>query len=169
MLDFYLLNEFNICYLVLIGIIYLYIAYIDFKTSYIWDMHILISVVINIINAVVVGRLMDSAIGGVIAFGLHYFLFLVVKAIYKEERYGMGDVLLMGSIGMMLGVADFCQYQFMQIMITGFLGMFLLMLKGRNWSFPMGPVYVFWLFAYILLGRPDVLGWYFQKVNMLLS
>lgn len=167
--DVYYFNGFNVYYLVLVGMIYLYIAFLDFKTSYIWDVHILVTVIINAVNAAVTDRFIDCMAAGILGFALHFMLFYIVKCVYGEERYGMGDVLLMCSIGMMLGVMDFLQYQFMQVMITGIFGVLLLCLKGKNYSFPMGPVYVFWLFMYIGLGKPDAIGWYFAQINMLLS
>lgn len=48
------------------------------------------------------GHLLEHGIGFALGFGSFLLIYWIVKLIYKEEKFGFGDVMLMGSIGLCL-------------------------------------------------------------------
>ena len=162
-------SGFQMSHIIVVSLTYLYIAYMDYRTCYIWDLPIIISFLVNILYAFYNYRLLDCLLGGVIAGLIHGIIFLVTMYIYNEEKYGLGDVLLMSSIGTMLGVRNFLEYQFLEFIATGLLALILLLYKRENISIPLAPVYVFWLFVYIGLDKPEFFNWYCSLVTKLFN
>lgn len=146
----------EICYLTIILSLYFYIAYEDYRTRYIYDWSILVSLLINLGHAFYKNMLIDSVLAGIAASVLHYSLYKLSCYIYGEEVYGKGDVFLMISIATMLGLKDFLNYQYLEAVLTGAVASILLLGKRHNWYLPMAPVFVFWLVVYLVTGRPDI-------------
>lgn len=81
------------------------IAFLDHKSHFIYHWMLLISVIINTIVAITNNF---GIITIVLSFLIGFISYLVIYGLallfYKREAFGFGDVLLMGSLGLLLGV-----------------------------------------------------------------
>lgn len=76
----------------------------DLKTKLISDKDLIIFTIIHLTLLILKGGSIQESIKGAIAgFVLYYIIYIVVKGIYKQEAFGFGDVLLLSSIGIVLG------------------------------------------------------------------
>lgn len=95
-----------ICFIITL----LTVAIIDLKTQSIYDIVLLIGAAICYPLLVFMYKMPISqiAIGAAVGFGLYWLIHIVTKLIYKDEVFGMGDVLfntfICGFLGPLPGV-----------------------------------------------------------------
>lgn len=86
--------------------------------------------------------LKDHFFGLLIGFVSYGAIYLVAKAIYKQEAFGSGDVILMAAIGLVLGVRDTVMTAFMAFYIA-IVFIILMKLFGKKFNLrdeiPFGP------------------------------
>lgn len=82
----------------------LIVAVIDFEQLYIYDAVLLFFSLIQFLFILILNRDIKGALLGALIGGAIYFvIYLISKAYYKREVFGLGDVLLMASIGLFVG------------------------------------------------------------------
>jgi len=97
----------DIVFYVLFWNLLLVTAWIDLYTSTINVLLIYAVTAINIVLIVVQNaNVVQHLLGGLVGFMAYFLIYLASKAYYKREAFGFGDVILMGSIGFHLGVAN---------------------------------------------------------------
>ena len=86
----------------------------------------------------IIGHLLGCAIG----FGVYLAIYLLAKAFYKKEGFGFGDVELMASIGLILGLRGSIEVLFLSFYIA-VLGIIIMKIIGkaigRQTEIPFGP------------------------------
>lgn len=86
--------------------------------------------------------LKDNLFGLLIGFVSYGAIYLAAKAIYKQEAFGSGDVILMAAIGLVLGVRDTVMTAFMAFYIA-MIFIVLMKLLGKKFKLrdeiPFGP------------------------------
>ena len=107
--------------------------------------------------------LKDSGLGllaGVLAF---FLIVLLGEWFMKAEAMGMGDVKLMGVVGLFLGLELTVLSMFLAFIIGSVVSVFLLAtkIKGRKDQVPFGPFIVLGSTAAFLWGN-EILSWYFN-------
>lgn len=150
----------------------LVIAYIDLKTKYIYDVHLVIA------SAIVAGSLLyfdgdwiDSLEGAALGFTLGYLMYKLSYLYYKEEAFGFGDVLLLAVLGFYFGLYGFFSCFSITYMLLGVILVAPILLKPSimQMSIPMAPVYVLGAVVYKLIGEPGLIEFLYdlQKMKIL--
>ncbi len=120
---------------------------------------------INFANPVIYdwNFLKDAGLGFVV--GLLTFLLIVVVGewLMKAEAMGMGDVKLMGVVGLFLGLKLTVLSMMLAFIVGSVVSIFLLAtrIKGRKDQIPFGPFIVMGSMAAAFWGN-DILSWYFS-------
>ena len=155
-------------YFLFIALIFLKIAYVDFKQHYIYDFDICLATVVIIGYNFYQSNLKDACIGGVVGFLIGYSIFAASYYVYKEEAFGFGDVLLLGVIGLFFGFPTFLHYFAITIMAAGLFALVLILydINNRKMALPLAPVFIVGIGGYVLLGYPTVVDavFYLQDV-----
>lgn len=82
----------------------LFISAQDIRSSTISDYHLAIFSTIHLTLQLLDGTAFSDILKGLLTgFLLYYIIYLGAKIFYKEEVFGFGDVLLLSSIGIVLG------------------------------------------------------------------
>jgi len=113
--------------------------------------------------------IVDHLLGFAIGFGAYLLIYVLAKILYKKEGFGFGDVELMGSIGLILGLRGSIQVSFLSFYIALFGIIIMKVVKkslGRLTEIPFGPYIciagflvslyeqpIYDLFERIILGR----------------
>lgn len=79
---------------------------IDFKHMIVFDSVLLFFAVPGAVCRMIEGEIIVALLGMLAGFGAYLLIYLIAKLIYGQEAFGFGDVLLMGTIGIYLGVRD---------------------------------------------------------------
>ena len=80
---------------------------IDFDHMVISDAVLLVGTIPAVIYVLLADvSILDHGLGAVVGFAFFLLIYLLSKLIYKREAFGFGDVLLIGSIGIYLGLAQ---------------------------------------------------------------
>lgn len=141
------------------------IAFIDFKQMLIPDILVLCILVTTIVYKLAKyiiyhesPQLLDS-IGGLV---LSAFLFIVFILVSRGGM-GTGDVTLIASLGLILGIKNIFLTIFLSFIIGAILSIFLLMtkIKGRKDSIPFGPFIILAFFMVFFWGE-QLLSWYMK-------
>lgn len=145
-------------YFIFVSAILLRISYIDYKEHYIYDLDICIAAFVILAYNVYLSNWQCACMGGVIGFVIGYAIYAASYYVYKEEAFGFGDVLLLGTLGLFFGYPTFFHYFAVTIMATGVvaLGFILWDRKYRKMELPMAPVFVIGAISYVLLGYPSI-------------
>ncbi|MFV0504720.1 MAG: prepilin peptidase [Lachnospirales bacterium] len=102
----YILFGFSIAsfyYIIFFSIIFL-VGVIDWQSKTIYDAMLLIALILGVIMQLFfINDIKNSLVGGAIAFGFYFSIYLIVKLIYKEEKFGFGDVLFIALVGFFMG------------------------------------------------------------------
>jgi len=87
-------------------------------------------------------RIVYHLLGFAVGFGVYLGIYLIAKAVYKKEAFGFGDVELMGSVGLILGLRGSVEALFLSFYIA-VLGIVIMKLLGgairRKMEIPFGP------------------------------
>ena len=90
-------------------------------------------------------------------FGVYLAIYLLAKFFYKKEAFGFGDVELMGSIGLILGLRGGIEVLFLSFYIA-VLGIVTLKILGkafgRRTEMPFGPYMCIAAFIVTLFEQP---------------
>ena len=148
----------EIIYLFITSLIFLKIAYVDYKEHYIYDLDIAFAIAVILAYNLYLSNLKDACIGGVIGFVIGYAIYAASYYVYKEEAFGFGDVLLLGVLGLFFGFPTFLHYFAVTIMATGVVAAFLILYdrKYRKLEIPMAPIFILGAVSYVLLGYPSI-------------
>ncbi|OJV66869.1 MAG: hypothetical protein BGO41_05495 [Clostridiales bacterium 38-18] len=108
------------------------IAFLDHRSHSIYHWMLLVSFVINL----VIGFTYNYAIPTMfVGFGIGFLLYLAIYVIalisYKREVFGFGDVMLMGSLGLLLGIKGTLITSILTFYVA-ILGIAILYLRNRN-------------------------------------
>ena len=144
--------------ILLLAIVMLKIAYVDFKEQYIYDIDIGIATIITIAHSLCTSNLDASIFGGVYGFVIGYVIYAVAKMVYGEEAFGFGDVLLLGVLGIFFGYPMFLHYFANTIMITGFIATCFLIYdsSAAKMAVPMAPIFIAGAFLQVWNRYPTV-------------
>lgn len=140
--------------------ILLVVAYIDFKTHYIYDCHLIIaSVIVAGMLLYSGGDWIDSIAGAVSGFLIGYLMYKLAYLYYKEEAFGFGDVLLLSVLGFYFGTYKFFSYFSITYMLLGLVLIVPIIVKPSivHTSVPMAPVYVIGALVYKFIGSPGLI------------
>lgn len=107
--------------------------------------------------------LIDSGLGFAAGAGAFLLIVILGEWIMKAEAMGMGDVKLMGVVGLFLGLKLTVLSMVLAFIIGSVVSLFLLAvkLKGRKDQIPFGPFIVLGSTAAFLWGN-YILSWYFS-------
>ncbi|MDR1560171.1 MAG: prepilin peptidase [Clostridiales bacterium] len=99
----------------------------------------------------------NHLLGGAVGFGVYWVIYLLAKAFYKREGFGFGDVELMASIGLVLGLRGSIEALWLSFYIA-VLGIILMKILGkavgRGIEMPFGPYMCAAAFAVSLFEQP---------------
>lgn len=109
------------------------------------------------------GFLMDAGLGLLTGFITFLLIVLIGEWIMKAEVMGMGDVKLMGVIGLFLGFKLTVLSMFLAFIVGSVISVFLLAakVKGRKDMIPFGPFIVLGSTIALIWGT-QILNWYFN-------
>ncbi len=100
-------NRLELIFYVLFWNLLLVTAVIDLYTSTINDLIIYAVTAINVVLLLAQRTsLIQHLLGGFVSFMIYFLIYVISRAYYKREAFGFGDVILMGSIGLHLGVRN---------------------------------------------------------------
>lgn len=153
-------NLITIGFYIILAIIFIRIAYIDYKEHAIYDRD-------NLMAALVIGAynlyhsmLLDSLIWAVLGLIIGFLIFLSAYAYYHFEAFGLGDVFLLGILGALFR-SDFLSYFSISLMASGFLVILLIPFLGmkrlNSLEIPLAPILLFWVPIFILLDKPSII------------
>ena len=145
---------------VLFFAVLLEIAYVDYKTHYIYDLHLIVALLVAAIKLLFgSGDWIDALGGAAMGFALGYIMYKLAYLYYKEEAFGFGDVLLLGVLGFYYGLLGFLSCFCITYLILGVLIILPVILKPSllQMSVPMAPVYVAGALVYKFIGEPGLL------------
>lgn len=107
--SFFLYNEFGVglefyIYINLLIMLEI-ISLIDYYTM---EIHCAIIYVFSILNAILLlinnNLYIDNIMGALIGYFIYFFIYLISKKAYKKEVFGSGDVILLSSVGFIVGI-----------------------------------------------------------------
>lgn len=118
-------------------------SWIDFCTS---TINVLMIYVVTAINSILLlfqnVNFGQHLLGGMVCFLIYFMIYLVSRAYYKREAFGFGDVILMGSIGLHLGLSKGILVAFLSFYIA-LLFIIIMRIVGKNLNrqteLPFGP------------------------------
>jgi len=101
--------------------------------------------------------ILDHLLGCAVGFGAYLIIFLIAKAVYKKEAFGFGDVELMASIGLILGLRGSVETVFLSFYVA-LMGVIIMKILGkavkRKMEMPFGPYMCVAAFLVSLYGQP---------------
>ncbi len=107
----------------------------------------------------------NSFIGVVLGGGLFYLIAVLGKAVFKKDAMGGGDIKMMAMVGGFLGWKGVILTTFLGSLLGSVIGIFLLLMKGREWGskIPFGPYLALGTLISMLSGQ-ELLRWYLYAV-----
>ena len=148
-----------IFYLLIAGI-FLKIAYTDYREHAIYDRDILIAFLVIATYQCMSFNFLDSLIFAAIGLMIGFVIFLVAYQVYGFEAFGMGDVFLLGVLGLLFS-SSFLNYLALSLMISGLVVTFLIPFMGYEkvckLEIPLAPLLLAWVPIYILAGKPSII------------
>lgn len=143
---------------VFIGVSLLFMAIVDIKSRYIYDVHIIVTgflICLRLLGMAILPHIYGAALG----FLFGYVMYKGAFWYYKEEAFGFGDVLLLMILGLYFGWPLFLHYFVVCYMLIGLVILVPIVVQPKllKVSVPMAPFYIFGGFAYKLMGSPDCL------------
>ena len=157
--------------LLLLSVVMIKIAYIDYKEQCIYDIDIGLAGILAMAYSLCTSNLYVSIIGGICGFGIGYVIYAVAKMVYGEEAFGFGDVLLLGVLGIFFGYPMFLHYFANTIMITGFIAACFLLYDRSvaKMAVPMAPIFIAGAFLQVWNHYPTVDDFLLNKCLGMLS
>lgn len=108
------------------------VAIIDYLTLTVVDAMVYGLGALGLIYNLIEGTpLVESGIGLLVGFGMYLIIYLAAKAYYKKEAFGLGDVMLMGAIGIFLGISRTLLVGFMAFYLA-LIGILIQKVAGRR-------------------------------------
>lgn len=140
------------------------IAYVDYKTQYIYDYDMIGVFTVILIYQFINGKLTDAIIAGVFSAAVGFFIYISAYLIYKEEAFGLGDVYLLGNLGCFWSWPQILHFLYFSFLFAGIIGLIVLAFtKKRKHRIAFGPILNISVFLYHLCGSPNV----YQIVRLL--
>lgn len=150
--------------LIFFGVL-LFIAYVDYKTCYIYDAHIGLAFILVLLKRALFGfEFLDFTLGTVCGFAIGYVMYKLAYLYYKEEAFGFGDVLLLMVIGAYFGFSKFFPCFSITYLALGVIVIPACIVKPSliHSSIPMAPVYVLGALFFKLIGSPDLIDFLYM-------
>ena len=148
-----------IIYVLIAGIL-AKIAYTDYKEHAIYDRDILIACGVIAIYQCLLSNFLDALIFTILGLMIGFVIFLASYQYYGFEAFGMGDVFLLGVLGLLFS-SSFLNYLALSLMISGFVVIFLIPFMGYEkvckLEIPLAPLLLAWVPVYILAGKPSII------------
>lgn len=143
---------------VFIAISFIFMAVIDLKSRYIYDVHVVITGLLICVR-LLGNNYFSHFFGAGVGFLIGYLMYKLAYFYYREEAFGFGDVLLLMLIGLYFGWPIFLHYFAVCYMLIGLVIIIPVILRPKllRESVPMAPFYIFGAFAYRCLGSPKCL------------
>lgn len=106
----------------------------------------------------------SSLIGAFIGFGFYYLVAEIGYRILKKEAMGGGDIKLMTVIGGFLGWKGVILTTFIGSLSGAFIGVLLMLFKGKEWGskIPFGPYLALGAFITLFFGQ-EIFYWYLGR------
>lgn len=150
---------------ILIAIIMIIIAIIDYKEKYIYTIHLIIALCLVCLRHL--GQdFIPYFLGAAIGFFIGYIIYKIAFWYYRYEAFGLGDVLLLGVLGFYFGWPAFIDYFSITYLLVGLLSLcsliFISWSKLRKINMPMAPVYVAGAFIFKFWGCPTLQNAYYD-------
>lgn len=155
----------DILILILLSVVMLRIAYVDYREQYIYNIDVLSGAALSIAYNFCFSAVETSMKGGVCGFAVGYVIFAVTKQVYGVEAFGFGDVLLLGVLGLFFGFPVFFHYFAITIIITGLVASCFLLYdrSAATMAVPMAPIFIGGGFSYVLSGYPTIERFVFKS------
>lgn len=149
-----------------IGLSFFIMLLIDFKTRYIYDLHIAVTgflILLRLIGSDYLSHFVGAGFGFLVGFVMYKGAFWY----YREEAFGFGDVLLLMLLGLYFGWPLFIHFFAVCYMLIGLVILIPILFRPKllKTSVPMAPFYILGAFFYKYLGTPDCI----EFVNMLIE
>lgn len=152
--------SYDLLFLLPIECILLVIAYIDYYNKIIYDWSWIILLILSCLYVLYLGLSnyevpLDNLIGALVGFLSFLAISLIGKLIAKQDVLGMGDVILMGIAGLMLGYKVWLFALLVGSFVGSIVEVTLLKLekRERGETIPFGPYLVLGILVGILIGR----------------
>ncbi len=103
----------------------------------------------------------DALLGMVVGAGIFLLIALFALLVYKKEGMGLGDVKLMGMLGLFFGFADTVQIFIFSFFIGAMISVILLIARKKKTDdyVPFGPFIVMASFITMLIPASTTIGW----------
>jgi len=132
----------NLIYFVLAALL-IALSAIDFKTFRLPNTITLSGAVLAVALTLAFRRnfILSMLLGGVIGFGLLWFMWLIGRLLFRRESLGMGDIKLAAMMGLFLGPGRTAGMFILGVFVGALVGGGLILLGNRNWGqkIPFGP------------------------------
>lgn len=133
------------------------IAYIDFKTQYIYISDLSILAVVVSLYKIYIGDMLSSAFAAAAAGIFGYVIYKISYLIYQEEAFGLGDVFLLAILGCYWSWPLIVHFIYFSFLLAGIIGLVVLAFtRNRKYRIAFGPVLSISVFLYYLWGVPDI-------------
>ncbi len=110
----------------------LIIGYIDQKFHFIYHFTLVISIILNLVTSIYLHfNIVELFLGAVVGICIYGLIYCVAYFYYKREVFGFGDVMLMGSLGLLLGIKGTLITSILTFYVA-ILGIAILYLRNRN-------------------------------------
>lgn len=151
-------------------VVLLIIFSIDYKVQLIPDeVHIYITI-LSVINIIFnVNNILDYILGALTGGGIFFVIAYVSYLILKKEGMGFGDVKLMASLGLFLGVKNILVITLLSFIIGAIIGIILLVIRKKDKSsyIPFGPFIVIAVIIIMFVKSDYILELYIAFCSML--
>ena len=150
---------------VFIGVSLLFMAIVDIKSRYIYDVHIGLAFIVALLKLLFFGfEFLDFILGTACGFAIGYVMYKLAYLYYKEEAFGFGDVLLLMVIGSYFGFSKFFSFFSVTYLVLGVLLIPAFIVKPSllHSSIPMAPVYVLGALFFKSIGSPDLIDFLYM-------
>lgn len=154
------LNNMDYIYYFLLAVIFMKIAYIDYKEHAIYDRDNLLAALLVALYSIYNGIFLDALLGAAIGFAIGFAIFFVAYKFYGFEAFGLGDVFLLGILGLLFA-QDFLSYFSISLMVSGFLILLLVPFVGYrricSLEIPLAPLLLVWIPIFWFFGKPSII------------
>lgn len=155
--------EIKYMYWVILSLVFIKIAVIDWREHSIYDKDIALTTVLIAGYNIYAGNILDTLLGGLLGLVTGAIIFLAARWYFKHEAFGQGDVLLLVTLGLFFG-KYFIDFFAISTCISGFLILPLITLYPalHKKEIPMAPIYITWSFILCGAGYPSFYDMYVQ-------
>lgn len=144
-------------YIAVILLLLLKIAYIDFKTQYIYIRDLYTLAIVVLLYKIYIDDLMFSILAGAAAYIFGYTIYKTSYLYYKEEAFGLGDVYLLGILGAYWSWPTIIHFLYFSFLLAGIIGLIVLIFtKKGKYRIAFVPILNISVFLYYLCGLPDI-------------